>query len=177
MAARLSYELSCARLRELGLLDRDSIAPMPEQLPRYDDEEPLGFSVFKVCMADGLDLSDLSLPRTFFGRAEINGVSFRNTDLRESNMCWNDFVRTDFTGADLARCDMRAALFKQVIFVEANLRGADLRHSSFIDCSFIGASMKGAALTREQADTLPLSETQRHEIDWIDDSGAEPDGG
>jgi hypothetical protein len=85
MAARLSYELSCARLRELGLLDRDSIAPMPERLPRYDDEEPLGLNVFRACLAAGLDLSDFSPPRTFFGRAEIKGVSFRNTDLRESN--------------------------------------------------------------------------------------------
>lgn len=117
------------------------------------------------------------MPRTFFGRAEINGVSFRDTDLRESNMCWNDFVRTDFTGADLSRCDMRDALFKQVIFVEANLRGADLRHSSLIDCSCIRASMKGVVLTRKQADTLPPSETQRREIDWVDDSGTDQNGG
>jgi BTB/POZ domain-containing protein KCTD9 len=91
MAARLPYDLSCARLRELGLLAHDDRAPMPERLPRHDDEEPLGFNLFRTRLSDALDLSDLSLPRTFFGRSEINQVSFRNTDLRESNLCWNDF--------------------------------------------------------------------------------------
>jgi hypothetical protein len=47
MTARLSYELSCGRLRELKLLAHDDQAPMPKRLPRYDDEEPLGVNVFR----------------------------------------------------------------------------------------------------------------------------------
>jgi uncharacterized protein YjbI with pentapeptide repeats len=177
MASRLSYDLSCARLRELGLLDGDSRRPTPERLPRHDDNEPLGFSVFRTRLADALDLSDLTLPRTFFGRSEINRVSFRNFDLRESNLCWNDFLGTDFSGADLAGSDMRSSLFQEVVFVTTNLNGADLRRSSFINCGFKDAVMKGVVLTCQQADTICLSKTQRQDIDWRDENGAEPDGG
>src|SRR5271154_21884 len=139
MAARFSYDVSCARLRELGLLAEDSRPHVPERLPQYDDNEPLSVSMFKIRLADALDLSDLTLPRTFFGRSQINRVSFRNCDLRESNLCWNDFIGTDFKGADLAGSDMRSSLFPQVLFVTTNLNGADLRRSSFINCDFEGA--------------------------------------
>jgi BTB/POZ domain-containing protein KCTD9 len=101
MPVRLNYDLSCARLRELGLLAHDNHPPMPERLPQYDDSEPLGFSIFRTLLDDALDLSDLTLPRTFFGRSQIDRVSFRNSDLHESNLCWNDFNGTDFSGADL----------------------------------------------------------------------------
>jgi BTB/POZ domain-containing protein KCTD9 len=177
MASRLSYDLSCARLRELGLLDGDSHPPIPERLPRHDDSEPLGFSIFRTRLADALDLSDLTLPRTFFGRSEIKRVSFRNCDLRESNLCWNDFLGTDLTGADLAGSDIRSSLFQQVLFITTNLNGADLRQSSFINCDFKDAVMKGAVLTRQQAKAMCLAETQKREIDWRDESGPEPDGG
>ena len=177
MAARLSYDLSCARLCDLGLLALNERPPIPQRLPRHDDEGPLGFSVFRARLDDTLDLSDLSLPRTFFGRSEINRVSFRNTDLHESNLCWNDFLGADFTGADLARSDMRSSLFRHVVFVNANLDGADLRGSSFIDCNFEEATMRGVALTREQCPTMHLSEAQKLAVDWREDSGPEPDGG
>ena len=176
-SARLSYDLSCGRLRELGLLGHDELAPMPTRLPRYDDVERLGVSIFRSRLSDALDLSDLSLPRTFFGRSEINSVSFRNSDLHESNLCWNDFLDVDFTRADLARSDMRSSLFKGVRFEAANLEDADLRRSSFVDCDFGGAAMKGAVLTHQQGATMTLSETQRHAIDWHDQDGPEPDGG
>jgi uncharacterized protein YjbI with pentapeptide repeats len=176
MATRLSYEESCDRLRELGLLARDDPAPMPERLPRYDDEEPLGVNIFRRRLADPLDLSDLSLPRTFFGRSEVDGVLFRNSDLRESNLCWNDFVGVDFTGADLGHSDMRSSLFSGVRFVAANLQEADLRRSTFLDCIFEGAVMRGAALTPEQGKALRFSDTQRQEIDWRNQDGPKPDG-
>jgi BTB/POZ domain-containing protein KCTD9 len=176
MAGRLSYDLSCARLRDLGLLAPNERPPLPTQLPRHDDEA-LGLSVFRARLDDTLDLSDLSLPRTFFGRSEINRVSFRNTDLHESNLCWNDFLGTDFTDADLARSDMRSSLFQHVVFVNANLYGADLRGSSFTDCNFEGATMSGVALTHEQCPTMHLSEAQRLAVDWHEDSGPEPHGG
>lgn len=177
MAIRLIYDLSCARLRELGLLDHDSHPPMPERLPQYDDEEPLGFSIFRTRLDDDLDLSNLTLPRTFFGRSEINQVSFRNCDLRESNLCWNDFVGTDFSKADLGGSDMRASLFHKVLFVTTNLDGADLRQSSFVDCHFEEATMKGAILARQQGAMLRLSEAQRNNIDWRDETGSKPGGG
>jgi BTB/POZ domain-containing protein KCTD9 len=177
MVSRLPYDLSCARLRELGLLDGDSRPPVPERLPRHDDNEPLGFRIFRTRLADGLDLSDLTLPRTFFGRSEINRVSFRNCDLRESNLCWNDFLGTDFMGADLAGSDMRSSLFREVVFVTANLTGADLRRSSFINCDFKDATVKGVLLTRWQVDATCLAEAQRQDIDWRDENGPEPGGG
>jgi len=177
MTARLSYDLSCARLRDLRLLAPDERPPLPKRVPRQDDDVPFGFSVFRSRLNDTLDLSGLSLPRTFFGRSEINRVSFRNTDLHESNLCWNDFLGTDFTAADLARSDLRSSLFRGVVFVNANLDGADLRGSSFIDCNFEGATMRGAAVAREQSPTMHLSEAQRRAVDWREDSGPEPDGG
>jgi uncharacterized protein YjbI with pentapeptide repeats len=177
LAARLAYELSCERLRGLGLLAHDDRAPMPERLPRHDDEEPLGVHIFRTRLASDLNLSDLCLPRTFFGRSEINGVSFLNSDLHESNLCWNDFVGVNFTSADLARSDMRSSLFNGVHFVGANLQEADLRQSTFIGCIFEGAIMRGAALTHQQGKTMQLSEAQRLEIDWHDEDGPEPGGG
>jgi BTB/POZ domain-containing protein KCTD9 len=177
MAVRLSHHLSYARLCDLGLLDRNEHPSIPKPMPRHDDEGPFGFSVFRTRLTDTLDLSDLSLPRSFFGRSEINRVSFRNTDLHESNLCWNDFLGTDFTEADLTRSDMRSSIFQQVVFVNANLDGADLRRSSFIDCNFEGATMRGAALTHEQRPTIHLSEAQRLAVNWHEDNGPEPDGG
>jgi|SRR5689334_21358484 len=177
MAARLSYHLSCARLCDLGLLDPSEPLSPPSRMPRYDDEGPFGFSVFRTRLDDSLDLSGLSLPRSFFQRSEISRASFRNTDLHESNLCWNDFLGTDFTDADLACSDMRSSLFQQVVFVNAKLDGADLRRSSFINCDFEGATMRGAALTRDQCQAMDLSEAQRLAVDWHEDSGPEPDGG
>ena len=177
MPARLSYDLSCGRLCDLGLLALEERPPIPKRLPRHDDESPLGFSVFRTRLDDTLDLSNLSLPRSFFGRSEIKRVSFRNTDLHESNLCWNDCLGTDFTDADLARSDMRSSIFQQVAFVNANLDGADLRQSSFIDCNFEGATMRGTAVTREQCATMHLSEAQCLAVDWHEHDGPEPDGG
>jgi BTB/POZ domain-containing protein KCTD9 len=177
MAVRLSCRLSYARLCNLGLHNRNERASPPERMPRHDDEHPFGFSAFRVRLDDALDLSDLSLPRSFFGRSEINRVSFRNTDLHQSNLCWNDFLGTDFTGADLARSDMRSSIFQRVAFVNANLDGADLRGSSFIGCNFEGATMRGAALAREQSATVHLSEAQNLAVDWHEDSGPYPAGG
>ncbi len=69
---------------------------------------------------------NLTLPRTYFGRSQIGPVSFENTDISESTLCWNDFSDVDFTDADLSQCDMRASQFTGVTFVRTNLRYADL---------------------------------------------------
>jgi uncharacterized protein YjbI with pentapeptide repeats len=172
---RLSYEDSCRRLE--GTYIEPGISSMPDRMPHPDDEERWGVSFFRTFVGDGDDLSNLTLPRTFFGRSEINNALFRETDFSESFMCWNDFTDVDFTQAILARCDMRAAEFTRVKFVSADLSGADLRQSQFTQCDFSGAHMAGAVLTRKQGDKLRLSDAQRGDIAWTEVDGAEPDGG
>src|SRR5262245_2116933 len=96
---------------------------VPDRMPNHDDEE-LGFSYCRYRLEDA-DNSNLTLPRTFFGRSLFVRVSFANTDLSGSRMCWNDFNKCDFSGADLSDCDMRASHFLGCRFVGAVLRGAD----------------------------------------------------
>ena len=102
---------------------------------------------------------------------------FRNTDLSESNLCWNDFADVDFTNATLASCDLRASNFERVKFVSTDLTGADMRQSWFKDCDFDYALMAGVILTKDQGAKLGLTERQRAEILWTDDPGPEPIGG
>lgn len=123
------------------------------------------------------DCENLTLPRTFFGRSEISRISFANTDLSESTLCWNDFIEIDFTDADLSECDLRASIYTRVVFVGANLRNADLRHSTFKECDFTDANLTGAKLTRAQGKALLLSEQQKHVSDWQASAGVEPPGG
>ncbi len=175
MDTRLSYEDSCVRLQK-DYLSGDKIPPMPDHLPQYDDEE-LGVSFFKTFVGEGDDLGNLTLPRTFFGRSEINDARFVNTDFTESNLCWNDFFNVDFTNAILARSDLRASTFVRVKFVSADLSHADMRMSSFENCDFERATMAGAVLTVEQGARLALSDIQRAQIAWTNDEGPEPGGG
>ncbi|MBX3442227.1 MAG: pentapeptide repeat-containing protein [Planctomyces sp.] len=161
--------------------------PLPDRRPQYDDEEPLGVTFFRTfvgedgdegdAQAGSCDLVRLKLPRTYFGKSGIQGVSFQNTDLSESTLCWNDFADVNFTDADLSGGDLRASLFENVRFARANLRNADLRRSSFVNCDFTDADMQGVRLTPAQAEDLRFSESQRQAIDWQDDDGEEPPGG
>ena len=173
---RLSYEESCRRLQKDYLGD-GVIPPLPDHLPRPDDEEPLGVAFFRTFVGEGDDLSNLCLPHTFFGHSEINDAAFRNTDFTESNLCWNDFVDVDFTDAALAGSDLRASLFRRVKFIRTDLRRADLRRSTFEGCVFEGALMEGAIITRSQKAMMGLSKSQSDNIAWSDDEGDEPDGG
>jgi BTB/POZ domain-containing protein KCTD9 len=175
MATRKNYEASCLRLQP-DYLEPGNIPPVPDHMPQYDDEDPLGVNFFRM-MLDADDLSSLSLPRTFFGRSEFTNVSFHNTDLSESNLCWNDFIGTDFSSALLVRSDLRASSFSNTSFNSADLSGADLRQSSFDGCDFFDARMLGAALTVAQGAKLSLSHQQRSEISWADNDGPEPGGG
>jgi BTB/POZ domain-containing protein KCTD9 len=174
---RLNYEASCERLRELGLLGADDLAPLPKRRPHPDDDAPLGVNFFRVVIDEPLDLSRLSLPRTFFGRSEIRDVSFEETDLHESTLCWTDFMDVSFKGALLFNADLRASNFERVSFEGADLRGADLRQSSFESCLFDAALMEGAVLTSAQLIALTLSSGQRAEIIHAQDEGPEPPGG
>ncbi len=170
---RLSYEESCERFKPDYISETP---PLPDRMPRFDDEEP-GLSFFRTFVGDGDDFSDLTIPRTYFGRSEVNDASFRNTDLSQSCMCWNDFVNVDFTGADLSGADLRGSAYKSVRFSAANLQGADLRHSSFEECDFQGADLTQAILARSQKKFLALTPEQNKVIDWRWSPGPEPDGG
>ena len=119
----------------------------------------------------------MTIPRTFFGRSEIQRVLFRNTDLSESTLCWNDFVDIDFTACTLENSDMRAATFKATRFTGADLCSTDLRHSTFEGCDFSQADLRGAKLTRVGGAKLKLSQSQTESIAWQDDEGDEPGGG
>ena len=74
--ARLSYAESILRLQELGFLDPGEQPPMPDQMPQPGDDEPLGLRFFRTFVGEGAELSNLTIPRTFFGRSEISGASF-----------------------------------------------------------------------------------------------------
>jgi uncharacterized protein YjbI with pentapeptide repeats len=154
--------------------------PIPDHRPQIDDD-PLGVTFFRTFVGQDIeqgddnvshnDLENLTLPCTFFGRSYIQHVSFKNTDLSESTLCWNDFTEVNFTDADLAGCALRASSFSEIDFVRTNLRNADLRRSSFEACDFTDADMRGAKLTREQAEQILLSDQQQEAIDWQESDG------
>src|SRR5712692_375206 len=125
MPDRIQYAESCRILQCRELLETNELPPLPERAPRHDDKQ-LGVSFFRTQIAD-VTLDGLTLPRTFFARSEIRGVSFRGTDLSESTANWNDFIDVDFSSADLSRADLRGSIFERVSFRGAVLRGTDLR--------------------------------------------------
>jgi hypothetical protein len=169
------------------------LAARGEKMPRDGKGKPLGMKRMPGCTSDTggfsffrttLEREDYSLctlPRTFFGRSGFEEVNFRDTDLSESRMCWNDFTNCDFTKADLSGCDMRASVFDGCKFTGAILRGADLRMSSFAGCSFKRADLTRAAMDRGAAAKSHakkhLSKAQIKTITWHDDPGDEPEGG
>ena len=180
MPERLSYEESYRSLQRQKWRGEGDIPPMPSHPPRYDDEV-LGLEFFRTWL-DGLkgaDLTNMTLCRTYFGRSEINSVSFANSDLSESVANWNDFNLVDFTSADLSRVDFRGNNVAECGFINTNFTDADLRCCSFEQCNFSGALMARAKMTRATGETLVLSDShsQRLEIDWHDTDGDEPDGG
>ena len=172
---RLSYEESCRRLQSFGLLDKGEMPPMRDRMPKFGDTEQMGVEFFRTLVKE-CDLSGLTLPRTFIARSDLGRVSFANTDLSESSLCWNDFVDVSFAGASLAGCDMRASIFHTVDFSGADLQGADLRRSTFQGCTFAGAIWKGAVLARSQAAQTALSAADSALIDWREEDGPLPEG-
>jgi len=148
---RCSYLESARRLEELGYIQKGQAPTLaPHRRPRFDDDA-LGIQFFRTRVADA-DLSNLTLPGTFFGHSEIVRSSFRDTDLQRSTMCWNDFINVDFRGACLLECDLRASTFEA--------------------CDFDGAEMRGAILGADCA--IRLSASQREAVVWSDE---EPEGG
>ena len=176
MSTRKSYDESCIRL-QTDYLYSDIIPPIPNSMPKHDDPEPLGVSFFKTFVGEGDDLSNLTLPRTYFGKTEVNDANFTNTDFKESNLCWNNFLDVNFTNVILSNCDMRSSIYTNVDFTGADLSGSDLRLSSFDFCKFENAKMDGTTLTHSQGSEIELSEDQKAKINWVDDAGDEPQGG
>lgn len=172
---RRSYEESCHELQHDGWLEHGAIPPLPTKPPAYDDGEPLGVRFFRTRVSG--DLSNMTLPRTFVSRSEVAAVSFKNTDLSESTLCWNDFVGVDFREGSLRGSDLRAATFNGVNFSLCDLRDADLRRSSFEDCDFTDSDLRGAKLTPAQATRMGLSLRQRESVAWQQDDGEEPERG
>lgn len=175
--ARLTYPESWARIKGFALVDPD--APSPPRIPNHvpkPEEDPKGVCVFRTFI-DGADFGNLTLPRAFINRTEFNKVSFCNTDLKESNLCWNNFTDVDFSMVILTGCDARSSMFSNARFLSATLSNADLRHSTFDHCDFTGADMSGTILTHSQRSSLGLSDQQTSHIAWTDDEGEEPDGG
>jgi len=176
---RRSLDETWRFLEEDGLeMPRDEAGPphVPSEMPSYNDEGRLGFSYFRCGLFDA-DLSNLTLPRTFFGRSSFERVNFGNTDLSESRICWNDFIECDFSGSDLIGCDMRASIFKNCKFECARLTNTDLRQSSFEECDLTGAQMDGAKLTHAQWRAMILSKDQEKVIDWHRHDGEIAPGG
>jgi uncharacterized protein YjbI with pentapeptide repeats len=139
-AKRRTFEESWKHLRRRGR------AVLIDHHAGWDREgDPVDITFFRTYWEDA-DLSNLTLPRRYINRTELQRVSFRNTDLSQSFMCWNDFVDCDFTDADLACCDMRASIFRECSFVRCKLTGADLRGSLFEGCGFTNADLRGAWL-------------------------------
>lgn len=173
---RKDYRASCQLLQDLGLIDKGEPPRMPDHRPQYDDLEPLGIRFFRTLVTNA-KLSNLTIPKTFFGRSKISKVSFENCDLSESTLCWNDFIEVDFSRSALTQSDLRASMYVKVLFDQADLRGVDLRLSSFEACSFVGANMTNALANLKQQVSLPLSAAQRAQMYWTADEGEEPGGG
>jgi BTB/POZ domain-containing protein KCTD9 len=174
MAQRRSLEETWRHLGDD--MPRDTLGNpfVPSAMPNYDDDI-LGFSFFRHIIEDG-DFSDLTLPRTYFGRSGFERVNFRNTDLSGSRMCWNDFTECDFSKADLSGCDMRASRFQDCRFDGTVLCRADLRHSSFEGSSFTEADMSHAIADKNESIDC-LTELQFATMNLHADSGPEPPGG
>jgi len=167
---RKSFDESCQILRDLGFIKPDEQPVIPPCQPKYEDEEPLGVSFFRWIIEDMI-LADLTLPRTYFGKSEFINCAFRNCDLNDSNLIWNDFKQIDFSHSNLSNSDMRGSVFDSCSFVKADLTSADLRQSSFNGCKFTGARMKGAKVEDYWQDQLPWTKQQMSDIDWQDDPG------
>lgn len=180
---RSSYQESVDILRDRAGSEGDPLAAL-DRRPQYDDEE-MGPSIFRTSV-EHVELDHLTLPCLFVGRSRFLNVTFASTDLHLSTINWTDVVDCDFSDAILADADLRACKFRRCVFRGADLSAADLRGSTFERCTFEGAIMKGTQLQRTQKrfgfrigashESLPLSDAQRAEADWRDDS-PEPAGG
>ena len=181
---RRTYGESFAILRERVEIVGEP-RPIVERPPRHDDED-VGPSIVRAAI-DDVALDALTLSGLYVGRSELRNISFRDTDLRLATFNWSDLLDCDFTGADLSGADLRACRFERCVFRSANLARTDVRGSTFELCTFEAASLDRAKLYRtprllgllkrgRDQTNLPLSETQRRDVEWCADAPA-PGGG
>src|SRR5262249_21936848 len=128
---------------------------VPKKMPHPMDSKPLGFEYFR-CVLEDADLSNFTLPRTYFCRSGIQQVNFTDTDLSSAWMCWNDFIDCDCGGADLSGCQMRASNFTRCRFIGTDLRRADMRRSAFEGSDFTHGRLTGAKADRLYGDDWDL---------------------
>jgi uncharacterized protein YjbI with pentapeptide repeats len=182
MKRRRSLEESLASIKgEPGtwapIWDRESRLWLPDHhagIGREDDLTDITF--FRVGYRRA-DLSNLTIPRRKMYRSSFERVSFVNSDLNQSFMCWNDFIDCDFTDADLTCCDMRSSIFRNCKFIRCRLIGANLQRSTFEECDFTDADLTGAWVDDYSADSLDLPAEQCNQYgnwDWV---GRMPKGG
>lgn len=171
-----TFKQTVSQLESLGLIPEDQNVSFPETMPQFDDENPIGISFFRTTLADQ-DLSSLNMMRTFFSKSKINNCDFLNSNLSESNLCWNNFKDVNFEGAQLMGCDLRASKFTNVNFSNCDLSGVDLRRSTFKKCNFENAKMDGAKINSIATPKLPLSAEQKSVVNWQAIDGLEPSGG
>ena len=158
---RLTVDESHEHLRRLGRLE--NVIARPNSSSRLIPVP--GLEVFREHL-ENVQFDSLTMPGSKFYRSLIRNVSFRNSDLSNSNLCWNDFVCVDFSACTLRNADLRASEYRGVRFVDADLSGADMRMSDLIHCEFRGASMRGTKLSSYNRGHLVLSDVQRQEIAW-----------
>jgi uncharacterized protein YjbI with pentapeptide repeats len=171
---RRSFAESWKYLRRKKWLDAKGPPLLIDHHAGYEREgDPVDIAFFRSGWEDA-DFSNLTMPRRYINRSTLERVSFRNTDLNQSFMCWNDFIECDFTDADLSCADMRASLFTNCSFVRCKLVGADLRRSGFEDCDFTSADLRGAVIDTDT--DIDLTDELTLILD-ITDEGPEPKGG
>lgn len=129
---RQAYHPTCQRPQQLGFLDPGEIPPLPCRMSSTSDSGPLGLRSFRT-RASEVKLDHLSLPRTFFVHSEIANVLFREADLSESCLCWNDFSKCDLT----ARTCRRAAC-EHPTSPRADSQGPTSKARTFADRAFGG---------------------------------------
>jgi uncharacterized protein YjbI with pentapeptide repeats len=171
---RLTFEASIQALRDRDIIDAADSPVLPSAMPGPSDNPPFGLSFFRTAVEG--DLDGLSIPRTLICRSEVSSATFRKSDLSESFLCWNDFIKVDFSDAILVGADLRSSIFEQVSFSGADLRAADLRRCDFSACDFEGAILHGTKLSRSSRSSLKFSPEQAKAAQWLDD-GPEPAGG
>jgi hypothetical protein len=141
---RLPFAQSCDLIAKYGDVPADLTLSLNAGVPQYDDELS-GVSFFRTRIYE-VRWERLTLPRTFFGRSEIEKSSFAWSDFTESNLCWNDFKEVCFKGTLLKGADLRASTFRHCNFNQSDLTGADLRRSTFVKCNFGGAKLTNAII-------------------------------
>jgi hypothetical protein len=175
---RLSLEETWKRLRKAGHKLPAGRGGVPKLIDHHAGVERkkdvYDIEFFRTVYEDA-DFSNLTLPRRYVNRSGFTRVSFCNTDLNQSFMCWNDFIECDFTDADLTCCDMRASTFQGCSFVRCKLVGANVHRSGFEDCDFTDADVTGMQLDVDVE--IDLAKKQSDETDSSWDEGPQPKGG